>query len=128
MKMLRVWRAPIRFFARLGTLKRFGVCHRYGVPPSGGPDRLKPERQTGGSCKGHRRPGLIGGFVLGATALLAVGLFVGCAKRANPMGATSIPGMTGGYAPGARPPSGIAPDSLAGPGEELWVITRSISH
>ena len=26
-------------------------CRRYGVPPSGGPDRLKPELQTGGSWK-----------------------------------------------------------------------------
>src|SRR5439155_24638290 len=26
-------------------------CHRYGVPPSGGPDRLKPGLQTGGSWR-----------------------------------------------------------------------------
>ena len=39
-----------------------------------------------------------------------------------------IPGMTGRYAPGALPSSGIPPDALAGCDEELWVITRSTSH
>src|SRR5207249_7755468 len=27
------------------------ACYRYGVPPSGGPDRLKPGLQTGGSWR-----------------------------------------------------------------------------
>src|SRR5437667_9990515 len=36
---------------RIGIMTASGSCHRYGVPPSGGPDRLKPELQTGGSWR-----------------------------------------------------------------------------
>src|SRR5881409_2525262 len=37
--------------AWIGTLNLSGSRHQYGVPPSGGPDRLKPELQTGGWWK-----------------------------------------------------------------------------
>src|SRR6266545_6496331 len=45
------WVAPTPYGARVGTMNRSEMCHRYGVPPSGGPDRLKPGLQTGGSWK-----------------------------------------------------------------------------
>src|SRR2546427_7935535 len=45
------WRAPFRFLRMDWDHEPSGSCHRYGVPPSGGPDRLKPELQTGGSWK-----------------------------------------------------------------------------
>ena len=32
--------------ACVGTMNLCGPCQRYGVPPSGGPDRLKPGHQT----------------------------------------------------------------------------------
>src|SRR5216117_2361739 len=41
------WRGPFRFAHALG-LNLSGSWHQYGVPPSGGPDRLKPGHQTGG--------------------------------------------------------------------------------
>src|SRR2546426_8456869 len=46
------WRAPTTSMPCIGTMNPSGSCHRYGVPPSGGPDRLKPGLQTGGSWKG----------------------------------------------------------------------------
>src|SRR2546427_11280392 len=45
------WRAPTTSMPCIGTMNPSGSCHRYGVPPSGGPDRLKPGLQTGGSWK-----------------------------------------------------------------------------
>src|SRR5437870_13512969 len=45
------WKALFRFLACIGTLNLSGSRHQYGVPPSGGPDRLKPELQTGGWWK-----------------------------------------------------------------------------
>src|SRR3989442_146638 len=53
------WGAPFRFFACIGTMNVSGSCHRYGVPPSGGPDRLKPGLQTGGSWKASGRGGTL---------------------------------------------------------------------
>ena len=44
---------------RMRTMNLFGSCHRYGVPPSGGPDRLKPGLQTGGSWKASGRGGTL---------------------------------------------------------------------
>src|SRR6266516_2026053 len=67
------------------------------------------------------------GFVLVAAALLVVSLFVGCRASYSHESTAAIPGMSGLHALGARARSGIAPDSLAGPAEELWVISRSIS-
>src|SRR6266540_438184 len=52
------WRSCFRYFPCSGTMNRSGVCHRYGVPPSGGPDRLKPGLQTGSSCKAAAEPDL----------------------------------------------------------------------
>ena len=71
--------------------------------------------------------GLLAGFVLVAAALLVVSLFVGCRASYSHESTAAIPGRSGLHALGARARSGIAPDSLAGPAEELWVITRSIS-
>src|SRR6266699_3020867 len=83
---------------------------------------LSPESPTG---QAGRLPYIAGAIVgLVAAALLAVGLFVGCTK--SPLGVSAIPGMTGVRTPGALAPSKL-PESLAGPAEELWVITRSIS-
>jgi len=65
------------------------------------------------------------GLVLVTAALLAIGLFVGCAKS-KPMGVSLIPGMSGLRGPDLAP-SGIPQESMAVPAEELWVITRSIS-
>src|SRR5205823_2761750 len=45
------WKAPFRFFARIGTMNPSGSSGRFGVPPSGGPDRLKPGLQTFGSWR-----------------------------------------------------------------------------
>src|SRR2546427_6347604 len=45
------WKAPTTSMPCIGTMNPSGSCHRYGVPPSGGPDRLKPGLQTGGSWK-----------------------------------------------------------------------------
>ena len=71
--------------------------------------------------------GLPAGFVLVAAALLVVSLFVGCRASYSHESTAAIPARSGLHAPGARARSGISPDSLAGPAEELWVITRSIS-
>src|SRR5438046_820998 len=71
--------------------------------------------------------GLPAGFVLVAAALLVVSLFVGCRASYSHESTAAIPARSGLHAPGARARSGVSPDSLAGPAEELWVITRSIS-
>src|ERR1051326_3859155 len=63
------------------------------------------------------------GIVLIAAATLAV-LFVGCANKSV---VTPLPARTGRSAPGSSLPAGIPPGPLADPGEELWVITRSMS-
>jgi len=44
--------------ACVGTMNLCGPCQRYGVPPSGGPDRLKPGHQTVGSWR-EREGGLV---------------------------------------------------------------------
>src|SRR5439155_9867657 len=46
------WKAPTTSMPCIGTMNPSGSCHRYGVPPSGGPDRLKPGLQTGASWEG----------------------------------------------------------------------------
>src|SRR5438034_1557744 len=71
--------------------------------------------------------GLLAGFVLVAAALLVVSLFVSCRASYSHESTAAIPGRSGLHALGARAGSGVSPDSLAGPAEELWVITRSIS-
>jgi len=45
------WKAPIRFCARVGTMNPCVGRHLFGVPPSGGPNRLKPGLRTVGSWK-----------------------------------------------------------------------------
>src|SRR6266446_6930102 len=49
------WKAPTRFFARIGTMNRSVGRNLFGVPPSGGPDRPKPGLQTVGSWRGCSR-------------------------------------------------------------------------
>jgi hypothetical protein len=46
------WRASTPFRRALGPGTCLGVGRPFGVPPSGGPDRLKPGHQTAGSWKG----------------------------------------------------------------------------
>ena len=45
------WKAPFRFFECMGIMNLSVGRHLFGVPPSGGPNRLKPGLRTGGSWK-----------------------------------------------------------------------------
>jgi len=86
----------------------------------------------------HRCSGVRVGLILVAATLLAVSLFGGCAMQAKRSGTTPIPagvGIRAGSAP-AFTGSILATDagrftqqilSPASRGDELWVITRSIS-
>src|SRR5438128_11711819 len=44
-----LWKALFRFFECIGTMNWSVGRHLFGVPPSGGSDRLKPGLRTGGS-------------------------------------------------------------------------------
>src|SRR5437899_2223362 len=49
MESPRIWELPPSALRPcIGTVDTSRSCHLCGVPPSGGPDRLKPELQTGG--------------------------------------------------------------------------------
>jgi len=50
------WKAPTTFVPRIGTLHLTVRQNLFGVPPSGGPDRLKPGHQTVGSWKAPTTP------------------------------------------------------------------------
>jgi len=45
------WKAPSTFVPCIGTLNLTVRQNLFGVPPSGGPDRLKPGHQTVGSWR-----------------------------------------------------------------------------
>ena len=45
------WKSPTTLLARIGTLNSTVRRNLFGVPPSGGPDRLKPGHQTLGSWR-----------------------------------------------------------------------------
>src|SRR5205814_6687025 len=49
------WKTPFRLCACIGTMNCLGAGRPFGVPPSGGTDRLKPGHQTVGSWRGPRR-------------------------------------------------------------------------
>src|SRR5438128_1178832 len=49
------WRAPTTSMPCIGTMNLIVGRNLFGVPPSGGPDRLKPGHQTVGSWKARWR-------------------------------------------------------------------------
>ena len=49
------WKAPTTFVPCIGTMNLTLRQNLFGVPPSGGPDRLKPGHQTAGSWRARFR-------------------------------------------------------------------------
>ena len=76
-------------------------------------------------CTYKPHSGAPGGIAIILTALVALSFLPSCARK--PLSSTPIPGMRGMATAGAPLARDAFSDAAATPGEELWIITRSIS-